>query len=252
MSSLCLSVGYKGTLPLWKPFTVIKIHVSKTRMVHFDATVRALQTAIDDWNATNPDPNDPRPRFERVRRKEEATCQVKFRRQPAGVHNALDQKKGDLLARAFFPGDDPVIIIYSAAFQDENRPFLKNVFYHELIHVQGVRHYFAPGEDMRYDICPSTTIGRDDELSVSNYLFPLSLLKIRDSDVDALKALYSLSDATYKGFPVSRYEASLLSALREQDESDIEYECAFDYNEEEIKRNCGYEDKEGWYIVERT
>lgn len=229
MSSLCISVGFNGTIPLWKPFTIIKIYVSpKILTVYFDATVSALQTAIDDWNATRPDSRDPCPRFEQVRTKKEATCQVKFRRRPEGVHNTLDQKKGDLLARAFFPGEDPVIIVYTAALQKENLQFLTNVFYHELIHVQGVRHYFAPREDMRFNVFPSTTIGRDDKFSVSNYLFPLSLLKIQDSGVHVLKELYAFQHATYNGLPVSRYQASLLSALREQNESNIEYDFARD------------------------
>lgn len=192
-SSLCLSVGYNGTIHLWHWRSTISIYVSeKGPEFYREPTMRALNTAIHEWNKSRPSVSDPRPYFQLVETKAEATCQIKIVGGP-NEHNQ-GSSKCDVLAHSFFPGDEPIIKIYMAAFKPEHKPYLANVLNHELIHVQGVRHYYAPKEDKELNLRPSIVVGRADEFSISNYLYPLSQLQIRDSDVDALNELYSIGD----------------------------------------------------------
>jgi len=224
---LSLSVGRNGTISLWEPHTIIKIYVSPKlhNRKHLDHAVRSLDKAIKAWNATVTNVlEDPRPKFERVETKREATCKVKFKHQHQcsnGTQENNPQDKGSVLANAFFPGDLPEITVYSAAFEEQYIHFLTNVFYHELIHVQGVRHYFAMQEDIALGLQRSVSIGTDDEFSVSAYLTPLSELKIRPSDVSALKELYAVRHTTYKGLEVQYHSAKLLSS----------YNCGDDYDD---------------------
>jgi hypothetical protein len=235
---LSLSIGLNGTISLWEPRTIIKIYVStKLRnQEHLDHAIRSIDTAIKEWNATITNVlDDPRPRFERVETKREATCQVKFKHQHPcsnGTQENESQQKPKVLADAFFPGDSPEIIVYSVAFEEQYIPYLTNVFYHELIHVQGVRHYFAMQEDIALGRQRSVSIGTDDEFSVSAYLSPLSELKIRSSDVSALKELYAVRHKTYKGLPVQYHSAKLLSS----------------YNCDVVEDGDDYDD-DGWFVV---
>ncbi|KAF1959331.1 hypothetical protein CC80DRAFT_533493 [Byssothecium circinans] len=240
-SCLDLSVGYDGTIHLWEPFTTIKIYVStKTHPTKYKAAVCAVQEAINDWNAALSGPHDPRPRFQQVETKGEATCQVKFKRQPTCDECDQDPKKGEVLAHAFFPDQHPTIILYTAAFKESNVVYLKNVLNHELVHVQGVRHYFAVNEDKAWGLKPSTEVGEADEFSISNYLYPLDKLTIKPSDVSALAELYAGKYETIHDLPVSYHKAVLLSAWKEGMVPDTE-------SVSESNSEC---DSEGWYFVE--
>ncbi|KAF2438993.1 hypothetical protein P171DRAFT_525575 [Karstenula rhodostoma CBS 690.94] len=84
---------------------------------------------------------------------------------------------------------------------------LKSFLVHELSHVQGARHYHAPFEDQKYKLQRSEEIGRRDEFSVCAYLYPTSPPSIRDSDVEALRAAYSLTGDTYKSLRIYRHKA---------------------------------------------
>ncbi|KAJ4303448.1 hypothetical protein N0V90_002343 [Kalmusia sp. IMI 367209] len=234
-----LSVGYDGIISLWQPQTTIKIYISSNKEKstslekhrRYIATKNAVQGAVDDWNATLTDDSGARPRFAQVSTKGEATCQVKIRCLPEDYGS--DPNKGEVLASAFFPGQHPTITLYTAAFKEQNLPYLKNVFIHELIHVQGVRHFFAPREDKARYLKPSTLVGKKDELSVSNYIYPLNTLKIQPSDVEALTELYDGVHESINDLPVRYHHAVPLSKWSQQDEVDAE----------------GGQEDEGWFLV---
>jgi hypothetical protein len=206
-SHLSLQVGMDGIIRLWEPGTTIRIFVStKCSISRLGTTQRALQRAIDVWNVNLTGG----PSFCQVFEKKEATCQVKIRGGTAA--HSCGPKKGETLARAFFPGDHhPTIELFRAAFTEANVVFLPKVFAHELIHVLGVRHYFAQKGDRGKFLQQPVEVGQRNEKSISNYFTFLGELQIQKSDVEALGILYAQKHTTIHGLPVSYHHAVPLS-----------------------------------------
>ena len=94
---------------------------------------------------------------------------------------------GSTLARAFFPNDNGlnVVYIYQKAFEEGNINFMANFFLHELGHVLGLRHEFAP-ETLEDE---SLQLGLRNLKSVMSYTFPP---EIQGSDVKSTKTFYKL------------------------------------------------------------
>lgn len=60
------------------------------------------------------------------------------------VYRVNTRSDKEVLAQAFFPHEvDQDVIIYSYAFEDDNRSILKEIFLHEIGHILGLRHEFA-------------------------------------------------------------------------------------------------------------
>jgi hypothetical protein len=65
------------------------------------------------------------------------------------VYQANTEFDEGVLAQAFFPHEvDQDVIVYSYAFEDDNRSILEEIFLHEIGHILGLRHEFAiEGDD---------------------------------------------------------------------------------------------------------
>lgn len=195
----CMRFGMNGAIHLYQPYSWVKIYVSpRMPPKHYQYLVRCTKQAVNAWNLTFRDAYDPRPRFEVVDNPEEATCDVVW--SPYGT--------SDCYATSYFPGSDPHITVYALSFEADHRPWLAHFLVHELVHVQGGRHYHAPQEDLKFRMRSSEEFGVPDEFSVCAYLYPPRAPMIRPSDVEALQAAYSYVESTYRGLSVIRHSAN--------------------------------------------
>ncbi|KAL2826196.1 hypothetical protein BJY01DRAFT_229849 [Aspergillus pseudoustus] len=128
----------------------------------------ALRDAADKWNKLNLGV-----KFKWVEKLEEATFVLSY----AG-------NQGTVLAEAFFPNENDLsyLNVYSASFEPGTVQFLTNIFLHELGHVLGFRHEFAP--ELEGD---TVQFGPRNPLSVMGYEFPPDLQK---SDEESAEAFY--------------------------------------------------------------
>lgn len=102
------------------------------------------------------------------------------------------------LASAFFPNieDLNTIFVYKRSFDQDTVPYLANIFTHELGHVIGLRHEFAPSEG------GEVLFGPLNPRSVMSYQFPPVL---QDTDRTSTRVLYQYPSGSKVGdFPVSR------------------------------------------------
>ncbi|KAL3264957.1 hypothetical protein ABHI18_000234 [Aspergillus niger] len=132
----------------------------------------ALRDAANDWNEL-----DLGVKFQWVQDIEKASFVLSY----AG-------NQGDVLAEAFFPNEDDLsyLNVYSSAFQPGTVQYLKNIFLHELGHVLGFRHEFAPElEDNKDDF--TVQFGPRNPLSVMGYEFPP---RLQTTDRDSAEAFY--------------------------------------------------------------
>ncbi|OJJ76901.1 hypothetical protein ASPBRDRAFT_36076 [Aspergillus brasiliensis CBS 101740] len=173
-----LQGGSKGVIPRWKPD-------SPPQPINFAAfangyprpglallAANALRDAADDWNKL-----DLGVKLQWVEDINKASFVLSY---------AGDQ--GHVLAQAFFPNEDDLsyLNVYSAAFEPGTVQYLKNIFLHELGHVLGFRHEFAPElEDSKNDY--SVQFGPRNPMSVMGYEFPPLL---QTTDRDSAQAFY--------------------------------------------------------------
>ncbi len=121
-------------------------------------------------------------------------------RSPQILRQFLLADAGGTLARAFFPNtkDLNTMFVYKRAFDQDTVNFQVNIFAHELGHVLGFRHEFAPQEG------GAVLFGPRNPSSVMAYKFPPS---IQPSDIASAKLLYQARDgSSIEGFPVDRIE----------------------------------------------
>jgi hypothetical protein len=95
---------------------------------------------------------------------------------------------GSTLARAFFPNEQDLnmLYVYKGAFEPGRINYMKNIFLHELGHVLGLRHEFAPEREGG-----TVQLGVRNERSVMSYVFPPD---IQMSDKDSTREFYNLGD----------------------------------------------------------
>lgn len=199
-SVAALSVGFNGTIVIWKPFSNISIFISHGFNNDYTYVKNAVQRAVNARNDTILDSNDRRPRFTLVDSIDRATCMVS--------HGGLCGEDPSRDALSFFPGErSRHIILYSKSLQGPGRQILEDILIHELGHVQGARHYFSDDEDKKARSAPAARIGTDDPRSVMNYFELPAVPQIQNSDIDALKQLYALTDGRYEGHEVKRIDA---------------------------------------------
>ncbi|CEJ61809.1 hypothetical protein PMG11_10326 [Penicillium brasilianum] len=132
-----------------------------------------LHEAANEWNALKLGVQ-----FEWVYKIEDA----------AFVLTYAEQVNPGTLAEAFSPNniDLNVLNVYPAAFKEGTVHYLKNIFLHELGHVLGLRHEFAPELETGANL-KSVQIGPRNPTSVMGYEFPPQL---QQSDIDSAKAFY--------------------------------------------------------------
>lgn len=104
------------------------------------------------------------------------------------------------LAQAFFPNEvDEDVIVYSFAFEPDNKEILQPIFLHELGHVLGLRHEFAIEQEGE----GAVQFMQKNPQSVMSYNFPPTM---QDSDREGTKAFYQLENgARVQGRPVTDY-----------------------------------------------
>jgi hypothetical protein len=110
-------------------------------------------------------------------------------------------KKTDCYARAFLPNQkERKVYVYDNAFQPCYKEFMSNIFHHEVGHIIGLRHEFAPCEGHG-----GVQLWHRNGYSCMGYkCFPW--FPIQDSDVLGAKALYSMS-GSFKGCRIVNYSA---------------------------------------------
>lgn len=107
---------------------------------------------------------------------------------------------GSTLARAFFPNEQDLnmLYVYKGAFEPGRINYMKNIFLHELGHVLGLRHEFAPEQEGG-----TVQLGIRDVQSVMSYVFPPD---IQASDKKSTREFYNLDDdAKIGGWPLKLF-----------------------------------------------
>jgi len=83
-----------------------------------------------------------------------------------GVKYCHDEH-GGTVAKAFFPVEARSdVVVYPLAFNEKQKPFMRNNFSHEIGHIFGLRHEFAPKEHSQEE---AFKYGPNNEESVMNY-----------------------------------------------------------------------------------
>ncbi|KAL2843615.1 hypothetical protein BJX68DRAFT_243903 [Aspergillus pseudodeflectus] len=174
ISTASLQVGHGDKIPRWKANTTVNFAALEQGYPKPEMALLAankLNEAAEEWNALNLGV-----RFAWVEKMEDAAFLLSF----------APQRSPGTLAEAFFPDEVDLndLIVYPDAFQPGTVQYLKNIFLHELGHVLGLRHEFAPEREKRLD---SVQIGPRNPNSVMGYKFPP---KIQASDIDSTKVFY--------------------------------------------------------------
>ncbi|KAB8069346.1 hypothetical protein BDV29DRAFT_182916 [Aspergillus leporis] len=184
-----LQVGFGNIIHRWKTgpnktvnFATLANGYPKKELALIAAN--ALNEAAEEWNAL------------------ELGVQLKWvaDTKDAAFVLAYAGDQGGVLAEAFFPNtvDLNTLNVYKGALEAGTIRYLKNIFLHELGHVLGFRHEFAPElEDKKTDY--SVQIGPRDPLSVMGYEFPP---QIQQTDIMSAKAFYQFP-GTELGFKES-------------------------------------------------
>ncbi|RHZ46402.1 uncharacterized protein CDV56_102548 [Aspergillus thermomutatus] len=141
---------------------------------------RMLKKATDEWNELQLGV-----KFEWVSDVEDAAFVL-----------AYGGDAGSTLARAFFPNEQDLnmLYVYRLAFEPGKINYMKNIFLHELGHVLGLRHEFAPETEGG-----TVQLGPRNNKSVMSYTFPPV---IQTTDVESTLQFYSLTDAQIGGWPI--------------------------------------------------
>ncbi|KAL2864779.1 Metalloprotease [Aspergillus lucknowensis] len=169
-----LQVGLGNTIPRWKANTTVNFATLAQGYPKPELALLAaskLNEAANEWNSL-----DLGVRFEWVEKIEDAAFVLCF----------AEERSPGTLAEAFFPNDLDLnnLNVYPAAFRPGTVQYLKNIFLHELGHVLGLRHEFAPEREQS---AKSVQVGPRNPTSVMGYEFPPQL---QTSDIDSTKAFY--------------------------------------------------------------
>ena len=203
---LCVGLGHQ--IPRWARGSIIRYIVRTGTFpsdVHAKHAAECLEKAGNEWNDKL---GDIGPRFEPVSDYDAAVCELMYKARMEGP----DGPDSDPLASAFFPdSEERIVYVYAKAFEDGFRDSMTNVFYHELGHVLGLRHEFAPEREKK---CGSVCIGPRNESSVMNYFLHPSQLRIHDLDVRSVKEFYNITMNQHNGLPIRDYIPQSLSSRR--------------------------------------
>ncbi|KAL3493939.1 hypothetical protein BJX62DRAFT_234794 [Aspergillus germanicus] len=169
-----LQVGLGDKIPRWKANTTINFAALEQGYPNLEMALLAankLNEAAEEWNALNLGV-----KFAWVEKIADAAFLLTF----------APQRSPGTLAEAFFPNDIDLnsLIVYPFAFQPGKVQYLKNIFLHELGHVLGLRHEFAPEFEAGLD---SVQVGPRNPTSVMGYDFPPLM---QTSDINSTKVFY--------------------------------------------------------------
>jgi hypothetical protein len=175
-STAMVQGGQGAVLPRWAKGQTINFAALSNGYPRQELAViaaNALRDAAEDWNQLELGVN-----FNWVEKLEDASFVLCY----AGDN-------GEILAQAFFPNEEKLsrVNIYSAALKQGTVEYLKDIFLHQLGHVLGFRHDFAPVVDENNG---SIQLGPRDPRSVMGFEFPP---RIRASDRESAMAFYKLS-----------------------------------------------------------
>lgn len=182
-------LGLYGTIPRWKRNTTVNFAVYAGGWPTYNHAIFAayrLNEAATTWNSLNLGV-----KFTWVSALEDACFVLGY-----------GGDGGDTLARAFFPNSRDLnnMYVYLKAFQSGYVNYLYNVFLHELGHVLGLRHEFAPEKEQGSG--PLVVWGIRNPLSVMSYTFPPLL---QPSDRTDTKSFYAYTGAMIQSVSVQDF-----------------------------------------------
>jgi hypothetical protein len=127
------------------------------------------------------------------------------------VYKVNSRFEEGVLAQAFFPHEvDQDVIVYSYAFEGQNKSILKEIFLHEIGHIFGLRHEFAiEGDNDGHEAEGegAKLFMEKNEYSVMSYKFPP---RLQDSDRTQTVEFYKLPlGYMLDGSPVTDYQPKI-------------------------------------------
>ncbi|KAI1140647.1 Metalloprotease [Hypoxylon sp. FL0543] len=187
-STAAINLGFNGTIYRWRPKSTIKYNVNRNfPRSKLEYAVMCLEEAGGEWNRA-----DIGVKFERVADDEPAVFQLVY---------ATSEE--DCLASAFFPGaklEARQLVVYEKAFEECYYRWMTNLFCHELGHILGLRHEFAPEREKS---CPCVVWGSRNASSVMNYFgSDLRRMRLQRTDYGELREFYRCDATEYRSFPI--------------------------------------------------
>ncbi|KAJ5109558.1 hypothetical protein N7532_002203 [Penicillium argentinense] len=184
---IALQVGLAPVIPRWARSQTVNFAALANGYPRSELALlaaNALRDAAEEWNQL-----DLGVKFQWVEKIQDASFILCY-----------GGDRGEALAQAFFPTEKQLstLDVYSASFRPGTVQYLKNIFLHELGHVLGFRHAFAPNFDVDEETIefgprsPTSVMGyefppqiqaTDRESAVAFYSFPGPSLRVKDSQV---------------------------------------------------------------------
>ncbi|KAI1411372.1 hypothetical protein F5Y13DRAFT_57447 [Hypoxylon sp. FL1857] len=196
-SPAAINFGFDDIIHLWKEPSMLTYNFDKDfPQYEREFAAGIFAKAVEEWGKAGIEV-----RFERVPDDGPAVFQFVYRPSNGGNRK---------LARAFFPGDRKEarqLRVYELAFSNGCRPRMFNIFCHELGHILGLRHEFAPEQEENQRCA---TWGERNTLSVMCYFKDLSRLCVQASDIKELKQFYDYPGEMYHSFRIVRVDPDCL------------------------------------------
>lgn len=192
INSIYLNIRSSGKVYRWVKGSTITFKVNWDSFRDCPQYARhaadSLVRASEEWNR-----GDFGVRFEKVTGNKSAVFQL--------VYSKRHRRDRNRLADAFFPGDSrgkQRLRVYALAFSRKHGCYdwLSNIFCHELGHILGLRHSFAPEREPHK---PAVLFGTHNDSSVMNYFDHLSQMCIQETDYTEVRDFYN-SRGNYDGF----------------------------------------------------
>jgi len=199
-----INVGEDGIIRRWPKDAILKYHIylESCPEEHRENVEQSFHAAV---NVMNQKGKGHWPTFEHVADAAAAVFQVSYK-------DKADNPSAKPFASAFFPGAvDRTVFVYARALKAKYIGSHVPMFLHELGHILGLRHEFAPEQETT-NSC--VTIGERNPLSFMNYFKHLGQLELQDSDVEQLKEFYG-KEGSFQDYKIKVKEPKLRASGRE-------------------------------------
>ncbi|KAI0384341.1 hypothetical protein F5Y04DRAFT_248149 [Hypomontagnella monticulosa] len=189
--SVCIHIDSDEKVYRWKPGSNITFNVKRDsfpNLAYADRATRWLEAGVQAWN--------------------DCAIGVKFEKVADDmlvvfslVYSRICDTAPNLLADAFFPNDPQSfrrLCVYESAFKACPQ-WMDRIMCHELGHILGARHEFAPERESKY---PCLVIDERNPSSTMGYEWDMTKPSIQSTDMIGMKQFYAATATKVDEYPI--------------------------------------------------